>query len=278
MPQILISVPESESRQLWSAPTPTQTPGSLPRLRRLRLRLRLRARYHGSGDSDSGLVTTAPATPTPAPTPTPQPWVGVLLQHSGHQPAYPILLLPLRRMRGRCGVIAFSNGRNQTRARPEVMLLLFPRVQRQIVLTPLALDSLTSLCTSLDLNLAHHTSSLSLRSGSMSPTDRRSCWLERRVFFLTPQVLNNDLTTGSCPADLLRCVVIDEAHKVCCGRVVTGHWVIGSLVGGGGGVEGKWFGCVAVCGVCGLAYCTLLMYMYLTLFYTVSKCELFYFS
>ena len=47
MPQILISVPESESRQLWSAPTPTPTPGSLPRFR---------------------------ATPTPAPTPTPQPW------------------------------------------------------------------------------------------------------------------------------------------------------------------------------------------------------------
>ncbi|KAF0288910.1 Fanconi anemia group M protein [Amphibalanus amphitrite] len=50
-------------------------------------------------------------------------------------------------------------------------------------------------------------------TGSMAPSDRRSRWLDRRVFFLTPQVLNNDLTTGSCPAELLRCVVIDEAHK-----------------------------------------------------------------
>ncbi|XP_037080700.1 Fanconi anemia group M protein homolog [Pollicipes pollicipes] len=50
-------------------------------------------------------------------------------------------------------------------------------------------------------------------TGSMAPADRRRVWCDRRVFFLTPQVLNNDLTTGACPASLLRCVVVDEAHK-----------------------------------------------------------------
>jgi Fanconi anemia group M protein len=33
------------------------------------------------------------------------------------------------------------------------------------------------------------------------------------VFFLTPQVIMNDLSRGTCPAVDVRCLVIDEAHK-----------------------------------------------------------------
>ncbi|VDI57127.1 fanconi anemia group M protein [Mytilus galloprovincialis] len=50
-------------------------------------------------------------------------------------------------------------------------------------------------------------------TGTMAPTERRKVWLEKRVFFLTPQVIMNDLSRGTCPAVDVRCLVIDEAHK-----------------------------------------------------------------
>ena len=49
--------------------------------------------------------------------------------------------------------------------------------------------------------------------GSMGPPKREKAWHEKRVFFLTPQVLTNDLSRGSCPAEDVKCLVIDEAHK-----------------------------------------------------------------
>jgi len=46
------------------------------------------------------------------------------------------------------------------------------------------------------------------------PSNRREeLWSAKRVFFLTPQVINNDLTRGVCPAVDVKCIVIDEAHK-----------------------------------------------------------------
>ena len=30
---------------------------------------------------------------------------------------------------------------------------------------------------------------------------------------MTPQVMQNDMTRGACPADQVCCVVFDEAHK-----------------------------------------------------------------
>lgn len=42
---------------------------------------------------------------------------------------------------------------------------------------------------------------------------RAGFWREKRVFFLTPQVVQNDLTANICPADAVKCVVIDEAHR-----------------------------------------------------------------
>lgn len=38
-------------------------------------------------------------------------------------------------------------------------------------------------------------------------------WKSKRVFFLTPQVMVNDLSRDTCPARQVKCVVIDEAHK-----------------------------------------------------------------
>ncbi|OWF50822.1 Fanconi anemia group M protein [Mizuhopecten yessoensis] len=50
-------------------------------------------------------------------------------------------------------------------------------------------------------------------TGNMAPTERKRTWMEKRVFFLTPQVLTNDLSRGTCPAVRVRCLVVDEAHK-----------------------------------------------------------------
>ncbi|NXD34449.1 FANCM protein, partial [Copsychus sechellarum] len=43
--------------------------------------------------------------------------------------------------------------------------------------------------------------------------DRRELWNTKRVFFLTPQIMVNDLSRGTCPAVEIKCLVIDEAHK-----------------------------------------------------------------
>ncbi|XP_067310913.1 Fanconi anemia group M protein isoform X2 [Pseudorasbora parva] len=50
-------------------------------------------------------------------------------------------------------------------------------------------------------------------TGSTAAQQRRELWRSRRVFFLTPQVMVNDLSRNSCPANQVKCVVIDEAHK-----------------------------------------------------------------
>ncbi|NWH44042.1 FANCM protein, partial [Fregata magnificens] len=42
---------------------------------------------------------------------------------------------------------------------------------------------------------------------------RRELWTTKRVFFLTPQIMVNDLSRGTCPAVEIKCLVIDEAHK-----------------------------------------------------------------
>ncbi len=50
-------------------------------------------------------------------------------------------------------------------------------------------------------------------TGSMAPRDRTIVWQSKRVFFLTPQVMQNDLGRGTCPSADVCCVVFDEAHK-----------------------------------------------------------------
>ncbi|NXH26763.1 FANCM protein, partial [Myiagra hebetior] len=49
--------------------------------------------------------------------------------------------------------------------------------------------------------------------GGTQALGRRELWSTRRVFFLTPQIMVNDLSRGTCPAVEIKCLVIDEAHK-----------------------------------------------------------------
>ncbi|KAF9117969.1 3'-5' DNA helicase, partial [Mortierella sp. 14UC] len=50
-------------------------------------------------------------------------------------------------------------------------------------------------------------------TGQHSPALREQAWKEKQVFFCTPQILNNDLKSGLCPARDLVCLVVDEAHR-----------------------------------------------------------------
>lgn len=62
--------------------------------------------------------------------------------------------------------------------------------------------------------LLPHVSNFHVMSSGILNREKRSLlWLEKRVFFLTPQVLDNDLSRGTCPAKLIRCLVLDEAHR-----------------------------------------------------------------
>ncbi|KAM9291412.1 LOW QUALITY PROTEIN: Fanconi anemia group M protein, partial [Morus bassanus] len=50
-------------------------------------------------------------------------------------------------------------------------------------------------------------------TGGTQALSRRELWATKRVFFLTPQIMVNDLSRGTCPAVEIKCLVIDEAHK-----------------------------------------------------------------
>ncbi|XP_011096497.1 uncharacterized protein LOC105175667 [Sesamum indicum] len=50
-------------------------------------------------------------------------------------------------------------------------------------------------------------------TGQTNPTRRADFWKNKRVFFVTPQVLEKDIQSGSCLVKHLVCLVIDEAHR-----------------------------------------------------------------
>nr|XP_017237619.1 PREDICTED: Fanconi anemia group M protein homolog isoform X2 [Daucus carota subsp. sativus] len=50
-------------------------------------------------------------------------------------------------------------------------------------------------------------------TGEISPIKRVSFWETKRVFFVTPQVLERDIESGTCLVERIVCLVIDEAHR-----------------------------------------------------------------
>ena len=50
-------------------------------------------------------------------------------------------------------------------------------------------------------------------AGAMSPVKRDQLWLEKQLFFLTPQTMSNDLLRAAVDPKSIRLLVIDEAHK-----------------------------------------------------------------
>ena len=49
--------------------------------------------------------------------------------------------------------------------------------------------------------------------GTKVASDRRRLWKTKRVFYCTPQVLDNDLRNGVVDAKRIVCVVVDECHR-----------------------------------------------------------------
>lgn len=52
-----------------------------------------------------------------------------------------------------------------------------------------------------------------LMTGETTPTVRFEQWQEKRVFFMTPQTVINDLKAGGCDPKKIVLLVVDEAHK-----------------------------------------------------------------
>ncbi|XP_044001566.1 Fanconi anemia group M protein [Aphidius gifuensis] len=50
-------------------------------------------------------------------------------------------------------------------------------------------------------------------TGKINPQQRELIWRKKRVIFATPQTFQKDLETKIVPSKLIKCVVIDEAHK-----------------------------------------------------------------
>ncbi|XP_074571396.1 DEAD-box ATP-dependent RNA helicase FANCM [Curcuma longa] len=50
-------------------------------------------------------------------------------------------------------------------------------------------------------------------TGQTNPAKRANLWKIKRVFFVTPQVLEKDIQSGKCLVKQLVCLVIDEAHR-----------------------------------------------------------------
>ena len=54
---------------------------------------------------------------------------------------------------------------------------------------------------------------IALLEGSVAQKTREHMWKSKRVFFCTPQVVDNDIQQGRCNARDIVCVVVDEAHR-----------------------------------------------------------------
>jgi Fanconi anemia group M protein len=50
-------------------------------------------------------------------------------------------------------------------------------------------------------------------TGNVAVSLREKAWKQKRVFFLTPQVMSNDLSRGLFPANHVKLLVVDEAHR-----------------------------------------------------------------
>jgi ATP-dependent DNA helicase MPH1 len=67
-------------------------------------------------------------------------------------------------------------------------------------------------------------SQTAMLTGNVSKPLRALAYEERRVFYMTPQTLSNDIKTGICDPKSIVCLVIDEAHRG------TGNYAYGECV------------------------------------------------
>lgn len=53
----------------------------------------------------------------------------------------------------------------------------------------------------------------SILLGAVNQNKRRQAWIQKRIIFATPQTFQKDLQNNCVPCELIKCIVIDEAHK-----------------------------------------------------------------
>ncbi|KAI5798889.1 hypothetical protein EDC01DRAFT_688548 [Geopyxis carbonaria] len=56
-------------------------------------------------------------------------------------------------------------------------------------------------------------SQTAVMTGGVPKATRQEYWEERRVFFTTPQTMQNDIKNGICDPKRIVCLVVDEAHR-----------------------------------------------------------------
>ncbi|KAF2154619.1 P-loop containing nucleoside triphosphate hydrolase protein [Myriangium duriaei CBS 260.36] len=56
-------------------------------------------------------------------------------------------------------------------------------------------------------------SQTAMLTGTISPALRAEAWEQKRVFFMTPQTMGNDLRSGICDPKRIVLLVVDEAHR-----------------------------------------------------------------
>lgn len=61
--------------------------------------------------------------------------------------------------------------------------------------------------------LPRHDASVLVSDGPLTPAAREEEWKTKRVFFATPQTVQNDLKSGKLDPKSIVCLVIDEAHR-----------------------------------------------------------------
>ncbi|PNS20925.1 hypothetical protein CAC42_2856 [Sphaceloma murrayae] len=67
-------------------------------------------------------------------------------------------------------------------------------------------------------------SDTAMLTGTVSPAMRAEAWETKRVFFMTPQTMGNDLRSGICDPKRVVLLVVDEAHRA------TGHYAYVDIV------------------------------------------------
>jgi Fanconi anemia group M protein len=54
---------------------------------------------------------------------------------------------------------------------------------------------------------------LRVMTGDTRPSDREKLWQEKKAFFATPQIVENDIISGKMPLEEFSLVIFDEAHR-----------------------------------------------------------------
>ena len=58
-----------------------------------------------------------------------------------------------------------------------------------------------------------NSSEISQMTGDLLPRKRKIEWENKRIFFVTPQIVVNDIESGFVPVKEVVCIIVDEAHR-----------------------------------------------------------------